>query len=573
MQVVLSLLKAHGIRKVVASPGATNVALIGSMQNDSYFEMYSSVDERSAAYIACGLAAESGEAIVISCTGATAARNYFPGLTEAFYRKLPILAITSSQAVSRVGHLVAQVTDRSTKPKDIARFSVSLPVVKDEEDLWDCQIKVNQAILELTRHGGGPAHINLPTQYDQNYDVKELPEFRVIRRITTPQVSPEIPRGRVGVFVGSHARWNERETAALDSFCAANNAVVFCDHTSGYRGQYRLLYALLGGQQGVDHSFFAPDLLVHIGEVSGDYYGIAARAKEIWRVNPDGEIRDTYRKLTHVFAMDEESFFEAYAKKEVNHKDEYFKACQKKLSEVRSKIPDLPFSNIWLASQLAHRIPEESVIHFGILNSLRSWNFFELPHSVCSASNVGGFGIDGGLSSLVGASLANPNKLYFCVIGDLAFFYDMNVLGNRHVGKNLRVLLVNNGKGTEFRQYGHHAAHFEDEADQFIAAAGHFGNKSYDLVRHYVEDLGFEYLSANTKESVLATVERFINPEITDRSVLFEVFTDSEEESRALKSILTLSSEATSSAKAALKSVAKSILGQKGTDLIKGWIK
>ena len=68
-QIVIALLKAHGIRKVVASPGTTNITLVGSRQQDPYFEMYSSVDERSAAYIACGLAAESGEPVVLSCTG------------------------------------------------------------------------------------------------------------------------------------------------------------------------------------------------------------------------------------------------------------------------------------------------------------------------------------------------------------------------------------------------------------------------------------------------------------------------------------------------------------------------
>lgn len=46
---------------------------------DSWFEMYSSVDERSAAYMACGMAAESGEVVVLSCTGATASRNYVSG--------------------------------------------------------------------------------------------------------------------------------------------------------------------------------------------------------------------------------------------------------------------------------------------------------------------------------------------------------------------------------------------------------------------------------------------------------------------------------------------------------------
>lgn len=103
-QIVIKLLKYHKIKKMVISPGATNVSLVASIQNDPFFELYSCVDERSAAYLACGLAEESGEAVALSCTGATASRNYFPGLTEAYYRKLPILAITSTMPIDRIGH-------------------------------------------------------------------------------------------------------------------------------------------------------------------------------------------------------------------------------------------------------------------------------------------------------------------------------------------------------------------------------------------------------------------------------------------------------------------------------------
>ena len=108
VQIVIALLKAHGIRRVIVSPGTTNMTFVVSIQNDPWFQLWSSVDERSAAYIACGMAAETKEPVVISCTGATASRNYMPGLTEAYYRKLPVLAITSTRGNHKVGHLVDQ---------------------------------------------------------------------------------------------------------------------------------------------------------------------------------------------------------------------------------------------------------------------------------------------------------------------------------------------------------------------------------------------------------------------------------------------------------------------------------
>lgn len=568
-QILITLLKAHGIKKVIASPGATNVAFVGSIQGDPFFEIYSSVDERSAAYIACGLASESGEPVVISCTGATSSRNYLPGLTEAYYRKLPVLAVTSTQPASRVGHLVAQVTDRSNKPHDVANYSVALPVVKDGEDFWDCEIKVNKALLALKHRGGGPVHINLPTVYDRDFSIKELPVVRVIRRITYGDTFPEL-KGRISVFVGAHKSWSQKDTDALDKFCAVNDAVVFCDHTSAYRGKYRVQFSLAAAQQYLDNAPFRSDLYIHIGEITGDYPTLSMVGKQVWRVNEDGELRDTFRKLRYVFEMKEKDFFNHYSQHSSTQKSEYLLACQQRLVDLREKIPEVPFSNIWLASRMAHRIPEKSTIHFAILNSLRAWNYYELPVSVTAASNTGGFGIDGALSTVLGASLFDREKLYYVVLGDLAFFYDMNAIGNRHLGPNLRVLLVNNGKGTEFKNYGHHAARFGDDAEDFMAATGHFGNRSPVFVKAYTEALGFEYFSANSKQQFEQVYERFLTPGVTDRPMVFEVFTDSDEESKALEEMMKIVGANT---KTKVKEVVKEILGDDAIHSIKKIIK
>jgi len=509
VQILIALLKGHGIRKVIASPGTTNITFVRSLQNDSFFEIYSSVDERSAAYMACGLAAESGEPVVLSCTGATASRNYMSGLTEAYYRKLPILTVTATQEISKVGHHIAQVIDRSSMPNDVVKHSIQLPLVKDDNDWWSCEVMANNAILELSRHGGGPVHINLTTGYSRSFETKELPKVRVIKRITQSSEYLSLPNGRVAVLVGSHAKMTEDQINVLERFCESNNAVVFCDHTSGYKGKYCVVHSLSSSQRLSDFDGLRPDLLIHIGEITGDYSVSSIVGKQIWRVSEDGELRDTFRKLQYVFEMPEQDFFEHYTKKD-NSSGLYLKAWNDHLEQLYNKIPDLPFSNLWIAKKIHKLVPENSTIHFAILNSLRSWNFFELPKSVESKSNVGGFGIDGSVSSLVGASLAKKDRLYFGIIGDLAFFYDMNSLGNRYVGNNLRILLVNNGKGTEFRNFNHPAASFGESADKFIAAGGHFGNKSHTLVKNYSESLGFEYLSASNKAEFGQVYERFL---------------------------------------------------------------
>lgn len=569
IQLLISLLKQHDIKKVVASPGTTNITLVASLQHDPWFEIYSSVDERSAAYIACGLSAESGEPVVLSCTGATASRNYLPGLTEAYYRKLPVLAVTSTQDINRIGHHIAQVIDRRSMQNDIVLLSEYIPATLDANEEWSNTVKMNRALLELRHRGGGPVHLNLMTQYSQDYSVKELPKARMIRRICLEDTFPEMPKGRVAIFIGSHRKFTDAETTALDTFCGTHDAVVFGDHTSGYNGKYFVPVALLTSQEKDVCTLIDMDLLVHIGEVSGAYIGM--RPKAVWRVSADGELRDTYKKLTCVFEMSGIRFFQHYAGDGETQKTDYLKTCLNELESVRVKInPDLlPFSNVWIASQTAHRLPANSVLHLGILNTLRTWNFFDTPATVWGYSNTGGFGIDGDVSSLVGASLAHPDRLYFGVVGDLAFFYDMNVVGNRHVGNNVRILLVNNGKGTEFRNYMHPGSAFGEEADKYIAAGGHYGNKSHALIRHYAEDLGYEYLSADNKEDYLKNLPRFVTEEMTGKPMLFEVFTESEDESEGIRMVRNLEVSAKGMVKDALKKTVRNMLGNSAIGRIK----
>lgn len=568
VQIVLYLLKANGIRKVVASPGTTNITLVASMQQDSFFEIYSSVDERSAAYLACGLAAESGEPVVLSCTGATASRNYMSGLTEAYYRKLPVVAITSHQGIHRIGHLIPQNIDRTVVPNDIAKYSVTIPVVSCKNDEIYTEVEVNKALLELFKNGGGPVHINLATSYSKDFSVKILPSAIVLHRHTAFDDLPTLPNGRIGVFVGAHRRFTEKETKAIDMFCASNDAVVFCDHTSGYYGKYRIVFSLPLSQANYSTPQANVNLLIHIGEVSGDYSAFSIRANTVWRINEDGEMRDTFGKLERVFQMPEWFFFNHYT---VDGRDRhtYWDECKNEYEKIFGQISELPFGNIWIAQQMAGRLPEFSVLHLGILNTLRSWNFFKIAPHVESYCNVGGFGIDGDLSALIGASFYDKEKLYFGIFGDLAFFYDMNVIGNRHVGSNVRIMLINNGRGTEFRNFNHLASRFGDDADKYMAAAGHYGAQSHQLVCNYAENLGYEYISASSKKDFLINIDRFLCTDRIDKPMLFEVFTNSEDESNALKMVCETIVDRKIIVVDKLKNIAKEVLGENGIQILK----
>jgi 2-succinyl-5-enolpyruvyl-6-hydroxy-3-cyclohexene-1-carboxylate synthase len=578
VQILIGLMKANGITKVVASPGTTNIPFVMSLQNDGGFEIYSCVDERSAAYMAVGLSAESGEPVVLTCTGATASRNYMSGLTEAYYRRLPILAVTSTRPLSSIGNHVAQVIDRTVVPNDIVKLSVFAPLVRCANDEWDCQLKINRAMAALKKNGGGPVHINLETESSFDFSVPELKNIHAIEYITAADTFPAVPEGRVAIYIGSHQPFTKAETEAIDTFCEKYNGAVYCDHTSNYKGKYGVLAALMGAQDQYMSPVCHMDLMIYIGDVTGAYEMgcLMPKAKTLWRVAEDGEMRDPSRSLSKLFHLSEIEFFSRYAGQQNGKSNvSFYQECRADYDELCHLIPStIPLSNIWVAKEMAPKMPANSVMHFSILNSLRAWEFFEVPSTVSGYSNVGGFGIDGCTSALIGASFCHPDKLYFGVVGDLSFFYDMNSLGNRHVSNNVRLLVVNNGKGMEFRNYTHPASQFDNTiVDQYISAGGHFGQQSRSLLKDFAINLGYEYLRASTKEEFKAQIDRFLDPSIGDKPIVFEVFTEQDDENEALRTVRNLKKSADKMAINMAKKVITNVAGKETLTTIKNIIR
>lgn len=584
-QILIALMKFHGVRKVVASPGTTNICFIASIQQDPFFKLYSSVDERSAAFIACGLAAESGEPVALSCTGSTASRNYVPGLTEAYYRSLPVLAVTSSQHLGRVGNFCPQVIDRSRQMADLVKYSAEIDCVYTGEDEWACGLAVNKALIALRKNGGGPVHINLVTTYSGDFSVKELPKVKGITHIDRFMPMPSLHvYKRIAILVGVHNRWSDELHEQVEKFCRKYDAVVLQNHASNYKGIYGVNHAVFLSMKSYVSANADADLVIYTGSVAR--YPSGMKNAELWRVSPDGEARDSEKKLTKVFQMEEAEFFRYYADLDSDRTDRgkqqyyiadtdggYARLWQNEYEDVMSNIPDLPFSNVWIAQNTIQIFPENSVVHLAGSNTARAWNFFRLPNTIECYSNDGTMGIDGQVSALIGESLASPSKLHFGVVGDLTFFYDMNSLGNRYVGRNLRLMVINNGKGAEFRIYSHPAYAFGEEADKFMAAAGHYGNKSPGLICHYVQDLGYEYLCAHNKEEFKNSLDRFVTPELTDKPMVFEVFTDSRDESDAIYAMNHLAQTAGGAVREIAKGIVRSIAGEKGVSTIKNILK
>lgn len=530
-QAVLALLKKYGIRKIVVSPGTTNVPISRSVQVDPWFEVYSVVDERSAAYFAGGLAYDSGEPVVLSCTGATASRNYLPGLTEAFYRNLPVIALTSQHHTSDFGNLVPQITDRTVSQNDVKRISVQLPVVKDDEDLDRCMISVNKALIKATTRGGGPVHINLPVS-NYSFTTEQLPDIRKIEyyngemlQDNSHELIKELSGKKLAVFLGSHVKFDKESQRVLGEFVTTYKAAVIVDQTSSYKGINSILLAQIAD---LKQSTNRPDLIIDLGSITGEYSASWLTGVETWRLSEDGEIHDRFRAQTKLFDCSERLFFKSLNGTEKVDKPDYYAQLEQEVRQIT--VPELPLSNTFISFELSKRLPKNSNLHMGILNSLRNMNFFALDKTINTSSNVGGFGIDGALSTLIGQSMGDKKKLTFGLIGDLAAFYDMNALGIRHIERNTRILMVNNNGGVEFRLNKTLEGQWSDETNEFISAHGHNGS-----MKGWAESMNFHYMSASNKEDLCSILDDFCSPDIDKfkRPVLFEVFTSIADEQKS----------------------------------------
>lgn len=525
-QYLIAILKAYGIKHIVSSPGTQNAGFNLSIQDDKDFKCYSVIDERSAGYIATGISFETNQPVILTCTGATASRNYLPSLTEAYYRKLPIIALTYTHYSDKF-NLEPQSIDRSVSQNDVKIMSIELPVIDSAADKDRCISYINAAITTALSTKM-PVHINVVNSPNlMTFNTKSLPnDFWTTKLYDCDfgDVKKELFNKRIGVFIGEHKKFSTEEQRAISEFAASYNATVFCDHTSNYHGDNKILISQVVERCNVDYHL---DIMIDIGGICGEYSSPKLFKKAaLWRISEDKVFHRRYGNPTRkLFICREVEFFQKM-KAEKKASIKFYETIKKAIDDI--KTPDLPLCNALICKNLSMYLPHNSSLHISILNSLRNMNFFQLDESVDVVCNVGGFGIDGPVSSAVGQSLASDKKV-FGLIGDLAFFYDMNVLGIREIRNNLRLLIINNNRGQEFRLNPLLENVYAEQSDKIVAAGGH--NKGG--AKGWAESCGFHYISTSSKNELEEKIKDFCTGEF-DKPVLFEVFTTNEDEQKGL---------------------------------------
>lgn len=580
-QIIIALLKKYGITHCVLSAGSRNVPFVHSIEKDPDFHCYSVVDERSAGYFALGLAQELNQPVVISCTSSTATCNYWPPVAEAFYQGVPIVVLTSDRDQEMLGQWEDQMIDQVGMYDRHVRKSVNLSIINNHDDEIYCQRLVNEALLELNHHGTGPVHINVPMKsYNNSFNVKVLPEITKIDRLCLDdaddlwkeKIEKLKKAKRILVTCGQNSYVSPALQESLKGFFEKYNSAVSIEYMSNIEIEEGLnLNVCMDARYVIPKKVkeFLPDIVISFG--GNIFAGIKEQFRkfagefEHWLVQEDGRVVDLYKSVTTIFECKPEYFFKYcvnLANDNQKNDREYYQGLKGYVDSV--VYPDFPYSHVYAIKEVVEKIPADSVLHLSINDSIRITNFFKLNPKIKTYANIGTHGIDGCLSSFLGQAAAG-NKQSYLVIGDLAFFYDMNAMRLRHIKNNVHILLINNEGGSEF--YFNHM--WKDEASDLHTTARH-----HTKAEGWVKSNNFIYLSAHDKESMQEALKEFMRSDL-EKPVFLEVFTEMKTDSDVIYDFFDLSRPKDVSSETIRKSkeFIKATIGQEKAQKIAGLFK
>ena len=472
VQLIVDQLLAYDIRKVVVSPGSRNAPFSIAFDEHPEIETFVVHDERSAGFIALGMAQELGETIALCCTSGSACLNYYPAISEAYYRSIPLLVLTADRPAAWINHGDGQTIVQRDVFKNHVLGSLEL-----DEDLFEQKaLETHQVelatLLSVTKSAWkGPIHVNvglnepLYQTVEKNLDFgKQLAIEPPVKRIDTKAMATivqEINQSKVLVLCGQMEQ-NPKLQQELIKLASFPNIVVLVENTSNVQHE-RFIHCIDRTLNGFDPSneAFKPELLITVGGAVVSKrikaYLRTAGIQKHYKIGAEFPEMDTYRSLSQAFSIAPSDFFEQLNQHELLANSHNFNGkwkavdivakdrSQEFISEFRSLTDIQVFQNI------QDFLPEESVLHLANSSVVRYAQLFDPLPGVRYESNRGTSGIDGSTSTALGAAIVHPSKQHVLISGDISFLYDSNALWYEPFPRNFKMLVIQNYGGGIFQ--------------------------------------------------------------------------------------------------------------------------
>lgn len=531
---LVALLKKFGIKRIVVSPGSRHNKLINSLEADGSFKLYLVVDERSAAFFALGLIQESDEPVAVTCSSGTACMNYGSAIVEAFYQRLPLLVLSSDRVPELLNQCEDQMYDQASTFIGCTKYHCELPVIDTPRDEWYCNRLINEALIELTHHGRGPVHINIPfaAHHGAAYNVETLPDARKITIHQLPfkesewqMISSRLNNKKVMIIWGQAVSPLKEVETSENAFAEKYNVAVLTDKMSNCHAKNAIINTTITMSIMKDQQIpsLQPDIVISVGAnyiFNNEIKAFLKKGKaEHWQVGLEDKVCDPFHTLTDIFEMPEAYFFNMLVDNCVSKSEGTYYTDWKTIADLPT-VPDMQYCELYAITKLMSQLPANCDLQLANSQTIRMAHYIPIKESIRVNCNRGVNGIDGSMSTAVGFG-ADSDKPLFYITGELSFFYDMNSLSIRHLSKKTRILLINNQGGAVMYDKPRNTA--TNELPIYLAAG------ESKVAKGWVESLGFKYLTATNKKDVDAGVNVLLDESINS-PVLLEVFTNLSED-------------------------------------------
>lgn len=538
------VLAKKGVTRVILSPGSRNAPLTISFARHPELEVYNIIDERSAGFIALGMAQKLKEPVVLCCTSGTALLNYAPAVAEAHYQQIPLIVISADRPAEWQGQRDGQTIDQPYALHNFVKKTYQLPTdLQLKEVQWDYINRLNEAVNLAQNEPQGPVHINVPfrepfypsaeDQLTYDEDIKIVEPIILDSTCDFSQLIKEWNTYNKRLVVAGQNSFDAKINYGLTAL--NEDAVVLADVIANVEAKDAVRHQdlFLSGINEELAESLRPDLLITFGKSV-----ISKQLKLFLRKNPpvahwhfDQAMvpADTFQSMTRLIKADVSDFFT-----EVNHHlpeaDDFRTQVRKNFHQNwkvenerirRNLMPILEsarFCEFYAFARALACLPSDIDLHLANSMPVRYANFIQhLPDGTEVFCNRGTSGIDGTNGAAVGNSLVSDRPTVL-LTGDLSFFYDRNAFFHQYSLKNLKIIVFNNRGGGIFRLINGPSG--LPELNQ------HFETQHTHSARFAALEFGFDYYKADDESSLeKALTEVF---ESNNAPKLLEVFTDPE---------------------------------------------
>lgn len=470
-----------GVSHAVLSPGSRCAPLTLAFARHPSIACKTISDERSAAFIALGIAQQTQAPTVLICTSGSAALNYAPAIAEAYFQQVPLLVFTADRPPEWIDQLDGQTIRQENIYQNHIKRSYHYPVATDHQDAqWHGDRMISEAVNLANQYPAGPVHINFPFRepfYPSNDE--EISFDKNVKVIHESAANSELLDSDWNTFlehwqntqrkmiIGGQYPLNEELTSTLSQLSTNQKIPVVGDIISNLHEVEEVIAhsdLILGsGKKGLKESL-EPELIVTFGlSTISKSLKLFLRAVNCvhWHIQPAGDYADTYQSLQNVLRTSPESFFKKLAESETSpsfdsQKQENFYHLwlieERKVNRfLNAHFPGKTLGEFAVVNALMEKI-KNSDLHLANSMAIRYANYIGIKpgNQVQVFANRGTSGIDGSTSTAVGASLVS-NKQTVLLTGDLAFFYDSNAFWHNYPLENLKIVILNNHAGGIFR--------------------------------------------------------------------------------------------------------------------------